>query len=53
MLLLKYIYEYFLNHINDNYLKNTPKKRMVIDFIAGMTDDLFISELINHNHKMQ
>ncbi|MBO5120828.1 MAG: HD domain-containing protein [Bacilli bacterium] len=47
------IYEYFLNHINDNYLKNTPKKRMVIDFIAGMTDDLFISELINHNHKMQ
>ena len=47
------IYEYFLNHINENYLKNTPKKRMVIDFIAGMTDDLFISELINHNHKMQ
>ena len=25
--------------------------RKVIDFIAGMTDDLFISELVNHNHK--
>ena len=47
------IYEYFLNNINDNYIQHTSKKRMVIDFIAGMTDDLFISELINHNHKMQ
>ena len=47
------IYTYFLNYNNENYLNNTPPKRMVIDFLAGMTDDLFISELINHNHKMQ
>ena len=47
------IYTYFLNYNNETYLNNTPPKRMVIDFLAGMTDDLFISELINHNHKMQ
>lgn len=46
------IYEIFLNSQSDDYLKNTSPKRMVIDFIAGMTDDLFISELIKHNHKM-
>lgn len=45
------IYEIFLNNQSEEYMKNTPKKRMVIDFIAGMTDDLFISELNKHNHK--
>ena len=44
------IYKIFLDNQSQEYLNNTSKKRMVIDFIAGMTDDLFISELINHNH---
>ena len=35
------IYHYFLKDVNDNYRKNTVKKRMVIDFITGMTDDFF------------
>lgn len=44
------IYKLFLNSQSDKYLRNTSSKRMVIDFLAGMTDDLFISELKNHNH---
>ena len=43
----------FLNNQSQTYLETTSNKRMVIDFIAGMTDELFITELINHNHKMQ
>lgn len=35
------IYQYFLKEINGNYQNNTDKKRIVIDFIAGMTDDFF------------
>ena len=35
------IYSFFLNYQNDEYIKNTSNKRIVIDFIAGMTDDLF------------
>ena len=35
------IYQYFLKEMNDNYQNNTDKKRIVIDFIAGMTDDFF------------
>ncbi len=35
------IYRYFLKDMDDNYHKNTDKKRMAIDFIAGMTDDFF------------
>lgn len=46
------IYEMFLNSQSDNYLTSTNPKRMVIDFLAGMTDDLFIAELTNHNHKL-
>ena len=45
------IFTMFLNDQSNEYLENTSKKRQVIDFIAGMTDDLFISELVNHNHK--
>ena len=36
------IYQVFLNNMNSTYLKNTHPKRMVIDFIAGMTDEYFI-----------
>lgn len=43
------IYEMFLNNQSENYLKTTHPKRMVIDFIAGMTDDLFMSELHKHS----
>ncbi len=42
------IYKIFLNGQVDKYLDNTSPKRMVIDFIAGMTDDLFLQELHNH-----
>ena len=41
------IYTIFLNNQNERYLKETPNKRKVIDFLAGMTDALFVSELKN------
>lgn len=41
------IYKLFLNNQNELYLTNTNSKRMVIDFIAGMTDDLFKKEIEN------
>lgn len=45
------IYKIFLDNQSTEYLETTDKKRMVIDFIAGMTDDLFIAEVKNHNHE--
>ena len=39
------IYKIFLNDMDKSYLENTNNKRKVIDFIAGMTDDLFIKEI--------
>ena len=39
------IYQIFLNQQSENYLSYTSSKRMVIDFIAGMTDDLFLKEI--------
>ena len=38
------IFFLFLNNMNKNYIDDTKKERIVIDFIAGMTDDFFISE---------
>lgn len=38
------IYKVFLNDMDYNYLVNTSKTRMVIDYIAGMTDEYFIRE---------
>ncbi len=35
----------FLNDKSEEYLNNTPDKRKVIDFIAGMTDEMFIREI--------
>jgi len=35
------IYLYFLNEMKDSYIKNTDRKRIIVDFIAGMTDDFF------------
>lgn len=39
------IYKVFLNNQDKVYLENTSDKRMVIDFIAGMTDDMFLREI--------
>ena len=39
------IYQIFLNHQCMEYLSNTNPKRMVIDFIAGMTDEFFLKEI--------
>ena len=36
---------HFLNSQDKNYLDNTNNKRKVIDFIAGMTDEMFIREI--------
>ena len=35
------IYIVFLNNMCDKYLNSTTKERIVLDFIAGMTDDYF------------
>ena len=37
------IYVDFISKQNAEYLNNTNHKRIVIDFLAGMTDDYFIS----------
>ena len=39
------IYQIFLNYQDASYLENNSSKRMVVDFIAGMTDDLFLHEI--------
>ena len=39
------IYKIYLNNMDSNYLKNTVKERMVIDYISGMTDDFFKSKI--------
>ncbi len=38
------IYSVFLNSQSSEYNTNTPDKRKVIDFISGMTDEMFITE---------
>lgn len=45
------IYKIFLNNQHQDYLTATNPKRMVIDFIAGMTDDLFLLEVKKHLEK--
>ena len=39
------IYQVFLNYQNEKYMKDTCDKRKVIDFIAGMTDEMFLREI--------
>ena len=39
------VYTIFLNRQCPEYLEKTSNKRKVIDFIAGMTDELFIREV--------
>ncbi len=43
------IFQIFLNSQCEKYLNETNDKRKVIDFIAGMTDELFIREIQNHS----
>jgi dGTPase len=38
------IYKVYLNSMSDEYKNNTCNARIVIDYIAGMTDDYFIEE---------
>lgn len=45
------IFKIFLDNQCEEYKANTCNKRIVIDFIAGMTDDLFISEIKKHLNK--
>lgn len=39
------IYQIFLNHQDQKYLSQTSDKRMVIDFISGMTDEMFLNQI--------
>ena len=39
------IYQIFLNDQAKEYLLSTSNKRKVLDFIAGMTDELFLREI--------
>lgn len=39
----KIFYE-FLNHKSREYLENTDKRRIIIDYMAGQTDKFFLSE---------
>lgn len=37
-----YLWNHFLNNKNEKYLSQTNKIQMVIDYIAGMTDNFFV-----------
>ena len=39
------IYQVFLNDQDSSYLEKTSNERKVIDFIAGMTDEMFLREI--------
>ena len=41
------IYKIYLNNMTEEYKNNTTKERIVIDYIAGMTDDFFTKEYKN------
>ncbi len=38
------IYNYYLNGMSEEYRNNNSNARIIIDYIAGMTDDFFTSE---------
>lgn len=40
------IYKIYLNNMTEEYKTNTSKERIVIDYIAGMTDDYFTKEYV-------
>lgn len=37
--------------MNDEYKNNTSNERIVIDYIAGMTDQYFIEELTYYQNR--
>ena len=39
------IYELFLSNMTIDYINRNDNKKIIIDFIAGMTDDYFLNEL--------
>lgn len=43
------IYEIFLNYQSEEYLNNTGSERKVIDFISGMTDELFLNQVLEYS----
>ena len=38
------IYKCFLNKMSNDYRKNNSNERIIIDYIAGMTDNYFLNE---------
>ena len=42
------IFKLFLNNQIPKYIEENSKKRIVIDFIAGMTDDMFLEQIKHH-----
>ncbi len=42
------IYKWHLNLMEDNYIQNNSPHRIVLDFIAGMTDNFFNNEYKTH-----
>lgn len=45
------IFDIFLNYQSKEYLGSTDSKRQVIDFISGMTDELFLSQVLENTKK--
>ena len=45
------IYKIYLDYCSKDYIDNNNNKKIVIDFIAGMTDDFFIKEVESVNQK--
>ena len=45
------IYTVFLDKREKEYIESTENKRIIIDFIAGMTDDFFLNEIKNADKK--
>lgn len=43
------IYNLFINKMDSSYIENTEFKRIVIDYIAGMTDEFFVNAIKNLN----
>lgn len=43
------IYQMFINKMDSSYIQNTENKRMVIDYIAGMTDEYFVNAIKSVN----
>ena len=40
------IFTIYINNMDESYLKNTSPERIVIDYIAGMTDEFFNTKVL-------